>query len=164
MTTFGGQTIPPLFVSAGGGAIEVFADNSAGDSEVAFGGNLFPINPNTLRGHFRIGVNDDNGNNQIVFDQNWAGEPPIDPPDYVFNVLNQVGDPADFGSSSYTAAFSTNCRSLNNGARWETGAGVARSVQLAFDIIYGFASGVDTCPRTSIFTTLSYLIQVTWSG
>ena len=164
MTTFGGSTIPPLFTPVGGGAIEVFADNSVGDSEVAFGGNIFPIVPNTLRGHFRIGVNDDNGNNQIVFDQNWAGEPPIDPPDYVFNCINQVGDPADFGNSAWLAAFDTGCNSLNNGARWVTAVGVARNVTLAFDIVYGNAPGANTCPRDSIFVTISYVINVVWTG
>jgi hypothetical protein len=165
MTTFGGSTIPPIFVNTfGGGVIEVISDNAIGGSTVAFAGNIFPINPNVERGHFRIGVNDDNGNNQIVFNQNWAGEPPIDPPDYVFNCVNQVGDPADFGNSAWLAAFDTGCNSLNNGARWVTAVGVARSVTLAFDIEYGNAPGANTCPRTSIFVTVSYVLQITWTG
>ncbi len=164
MTTFGGSTIPPIFTPAGGAAIIVDVDNAIGGATVSFAGNLFPIAPNVERGHFRIGVNDDNGNNQIVFNQNWAGEPPIDPPDYVFNCVNQVGDPADFGNSAWLAAFDTSCNSLNNGARWVTAVGVARSVTLGFDIEYGNAPGADTCPRTSIFVTVSYLITVNFSG
>jgi len=167
MTTFGGATIPPLFRAGGGGGgsvIVVDVDNSVGAAVVAFGGNIFPINPNSLRGHFRVGVNDDNGNNQIVFDQNWAGEPPIDPPDYVFNVINQVGDPADAGNSAWTAVFDTGCNSLNNGARWTAGAGVVRSVTLSFDMVYGNAPGANTCPALSTFLQLSYTITANFSG
>jgi len=166
MTTFGGQTIPPIFVNSAGGGSNIVVDvtNTAGPGVVAIGGNIFPINPNVLRGHFRVGFEDDTGNDQIAFDQNWAGEPPIDPPDFVFNCVNQVGDPCDFGSNAYTAAFNTGCKNLSNGARWTAAAGVVRSVTLSFDMIYGNAPAPNTCPRVSIFQTLSYTITANFSG
>ncbi len=167
MTTFGGSTIPPIFINtfAGGGGIvtDIIVDNSGGTAQVAWAGNIFPINPNALRGHYRVGVRDGSGDN-VVTDQNWAGEPPIDPPNYNFNVLNQVGDPADSGSNAWRAGFNTGCKSLNNGARWVVGSGVVVTRSISFTIEYQNAPAPDTCPGIGIAFSFNYTVTANFTG
>ena len=165
MTTFGGATIPPLFVSGGGGGIitDVIVDNSAVQGQVALGGWIFPIDAVADRGHYKVGRRDGSGDS-VLEDQNWSSEPPLDPPDYVMNVLNQVGDPCDAGNSAWRAAFSTACLNIANGARWITNAGIFRSVSLSFTIQYQFASGPNTCPGTGIFLEQNYTVNATFTG
>ena len=113
MTTFGGSTIPPIFTGAGGIVTSVIADNSLGAGIITFGGFIFPVDPVADTGHYKVGRRDDSGDT-TDFDQNWSGEPPVEPPFFVMEVTNQVGDFADVGSNGFTGA-NPACRSINNG-------------------------------------------------
>lgn len=164
MTTFGGATVPPLFV--GGSAADIVTDiivgNSVSTGIVAWGGWAFPIDAVPVRGHYRVATRDDSGDT-INTDQNWSGEPPIDPPDYVFQVFDQAGDMADFGNQSWRL-FNSFCSNISNGARWERAAGVAASLSIFFRMEWQVASGPNTCPGVSVFVNNTYQINATFTG
>ncbi len=146
----------------GGSPLDVViqVDNSVSQGIVSWGGNAFPIAVNDP-GHYLVGVRDDNGD-RVELDFNWAGEPPIDPPFFVMEVTDQAGDFADVGSNAWVN-FNANCRSINNSGRWETAAGVARSVFCSFDITY-INAPAQSCPGTTTFAVHSYSIAANFTG
>jgi hypothetical protein len=170
MTTFGGSTVPPLFVNTfgGGGTIDITVQNSGGNGIFMFGGWMFPINGTSAfdRGTISAATRDDAGD-VYHFSDDFR---PTDPPDYTFQtIFTSKSEPWDVNDNNFGQ--SSNCFNISNGCRITKGAGVAVVFSCFIEVLVNISLvGSNTCPggggpsQGGTFFQKQYNLVATFTG